>query len=227
MNESTRGGGGVSSQFTATLRRLKREGARVLVTGEVSTAVRARQTCRLLGSTREERVRVLALADGADPSAYLPSPIGANGDRVTVVSHDDTTRAVASASAEPLPPRDPTTDSLGAFYAATRAAIDDHRVAHGPFDAAELRVGVVGLGALFDRYESDRVSKAARALGDTVTDHRGMYHCHVAGPAETPATAALTPAFDARVDLRQRDGLPPEQRWTLAATDESSEWMLL
>lgn len=226
MGDSPRAGEGSSPTIAATLRRLKREGATLLVTGEVGAAVRAQQTRRLLGSPREERARLLALADESAAANYLPAPVAPTDDRVTVVEHDASVRSGAAASAEPLP-REATADPLADFHAATLAGIAAERDAHGPFAPAELRVGLVGLGTLVDRHGLDRTGRAVRSLGETVTGHRGMYHCHLAGPADAAEATALEPAFDARIDLRHRGGLPPEQRWSFLDSGESTEWMLL
>ena len=193
----------------------------------MGAAVRAQQTRRLFGSPHEERARILALADESTASRYLPAPVAATGDRVTVVEHDASVRSGAAASAEPLPPAVSSADPLADFHATTLAAVADERDAHGPLAPAELRVGVVGVGKLIDRYGRDRTERAVWSLGDAVTGQRGMYHCHVAGPADAPETAALQSAFDARIDLRQRDDLPPEQRWSFLASGESTEWMPL
>jgi hypothetical protein len=226
VDESTRGGGGDGPALAATLRRLKRSGARLLVTGAAGGAVRARQTRRLLGSTDERRARVLALADESSPSAFLPDPLDATDERVAVVEHGDGVRSAAAASAEPLPPR-PEADALAAFHAAVIDAIADDRHANGPYDPATLRVGVVGAGSLVDRYGLDRTERALRSLGDRVVDRRGMYHCHLAGRPDGPTATRLAPSFDARIDLRHRDGLPPEQRWSFPGSGESTGWTLL
>ncbi|MFC5972022.1 hypothetical protein ACFPYI_11840 [Halomarina salina] len=226
MDETPRAGDGGSPAVAATLQRLKREGASLLVTGEVGRAVRAQQTRRLLGSPSEERARVLALADDSSPSQYLPHPVTPTDDRVTVVEHADPLRSGATASAEPAP-LNASVDPLADFHAATLAAIDAEGDAPGAFAPAELRVGLVGLGTLTDRYGPERCGRVVRSLGAAVREHRGMYHCHVAGPTAAPTVRTLQSAFDARIDLRQRDGLPPEQRWSFIDSDESTEWMLL
>ncbi|MFD1513682.1 DUF7504 family protein [Halomarina rubra] len=232
MDDTTRGGDGGSPRFAAALRRLKREGARLLVTGEVNAAVHARQTRLLLGSPREERVRVLALVGGSSPSRFLPDGVAPTDDDVAVVTHGDTRSTAADVSStdadvSPSSAGEFPTDRLDGFSAAVQSAVDCQRTVHGPLSPAELRVGVVGAGGLLDGTGVDRVTRTLDALGECVVDRRGMFHCHVSGPVDAPETAALGAAFDARIDLRQRDGLPPEQRWTLPALDESSEWMLL
>lgn len=226
MDDSSRAGDRTSRNIAGTLDRLKRQGSRLLVTGVVGADVRAAQTRRLLGSPDEQRTRILALADGSSPSSFLPDSVTPTDDRVHVVEHADTVRSGATASAEPLPPGG-LDDPLSTFHTRLLRTIRNECDAVDGFEPAELRVAVVGLGTLVDRDGFDRVARLVRSLGDAVVDHRGMFHCHVAGPASAPELSALSPSFDARIDLRHRDRLPPEQRWSITETGESTEWMLL
>ncbi|MWG34185.1 DUF7504 family protein [Halomarina oriensis] len=227
MDESTRDDGEDASTVVETLQRLKRAGSRLLVTGSVSAAVRAQQTRHLLGSPEEDRARILALADDSSPSAHLPEGPPTAADRVAVVEHRGDVRSATVARAEPLPPRETATDSMAAFYEDVLAAVAADRRANGAPAPATLRVGVVGGGALVDRHGLDRSERMLRSLGDTVVADRGMFHCHVAAASDAAVVDALLPSFDVHVELRHREGLPPEQRWSFPETDERTEWMLL
>ncbi|MFC7156676.1 hypothetical protein ACFQPA_14625 [Halomarina halobia] len=224
-----------AARFAAELTDLKRRGCHLLVTGIVSDAVRARQTRNLMGSPRFPRCRLLALVDGdlSRARTYLPGNLDAQSPRVSVLDFS-TTRASGGTVGETTSPWPSTPggdasvpgDELSVLRMAIEREIVDGLPAAGPVPG-RLRVGVLTLGALLDTYGVERIRSFVGALGRSVRAASGMGHCQLPLAPDAAETEALLPAFDARVDLRHRDGWPPEQRWYLTTSGETTEWMLL
>ncbi|WP_254545668.1 DUF7504 family protein [Halomarina pelagica] len=221
-----------AARFAAELRDLKRRGCHVLVAGRVGDAVRARQTRNLLGSPRLPRYRILALVDGelAEARTYLPGNLDRDAPNVSVLDFATPVRSGAAAAPAAVQTPGEGVHAPGDELFALRTALD-REIADGLSTVGRvpgrLRVGVLTLGILLDTYGVERTRAFAAALGRSIRAASGLGHCQLPLEYDAAETRALQSAFDVRVDLRHRDGRPPEQRWRLTSTDRTTEWMLL
>lgn len=221
-----RGEGAV--EFDEVLGRLKREGCNLLLTGEVPAEVSDAATRRLLGAPFERRRRVLAFADAAADrvTSRLPGGCRPSDDDVTVIERRGTTR---SAAAEPAGDRGFPVVGVGADLSAFESAILDAVEAYdrrdGGLEPAELRLSLDSVGLLVDDHGADAVAGFLESVTATVAGVRGMAHYHLPVPDGADTVGALTPLFDARIELRQRDGFAPEQRWHLPSHGLTTDWV--
>lgn len=221
-NEGLSFRGEMSTSFRDVLAALKRNGCNLLVTGAVSGDVTARATRKLLGTPTEPRERVLALTDSVveQPVTHLPGSLYPHHDGVEILDYRDVGRSTSTAErSDGGTPR--TLDAIREELCATVA-----RRGHGT-TPAQLRLGVVSLGPLLDRYDADAVEQFIDTLSETVLDTRGMAHYHLRLPDDSPAVDELVPLFDARIQLRQLDGMIPEQRWHVPGEDADTDWVTL
>ncbi|MFC6837625.1 DUF7504 family protein [Halomarina ordinaria] len=235
MDTGTARGGNLDGDgIAAELAELKREGCHLLVTGVVSDAVRARQTRNLFGSPRERRRRILALVstDLAGAKTYLPGDIDVDDEDVALLDFSTTVRSTVGTETSgpswttgPASPAAPG-DGLVALRGALERELVD-AVSTTERTPGRIRVGVLTLGVLLDEYGLDRTRGFVTSLGRAVRTAGGMGHCHLPLAPDATETEALVSAFDARIDLRHRDGRPPEQRWHLTESDSTTDWMLL
>lgn len=197
-------------EFTSYLAELKEHGCNLLVTGEVGERVTRRATRRLFGSAAERRRRVLVLGDHAESEgdAFLPHGVSAADDDVAIIAWDAGTRSAATRTS--TPDRDAGVAALQADVCATVTRLD---VAANGLAPAELRLGVVTVALLLDRYDRDDVRHALDAVTTQVRTVRGMGHYHLPVSDDADAVDDLEAPFDARIELRQGDGVGAEQRW--------------
>ncbi|SDM00331.1 hypothetical protein SAMN04487949_0460 [Halogranum gelatinilyticum] len=195
------------------LSRLKRRGCALLVTGCVGDDVSARLTRRLLGSPAEQRRRLLVLsgADADRVATRLPPGVAASDPdvRVVDVTATDRSTAVDTPRGAPSDASGPSAIEVLQVFTDAVDALDD-----GDLDPSELRVAFDPLCPLLGRDDeaSARFLRVATAL---VRDATGMGHFHLPVADDSPRIDALGHWFDARIELRHRDGLAPEQRWHL------------
>lgn len=225
-NISFRGEGSV--EFAEVLRRLKREGCNLLVTGEVPVVVSDAATRRLLGAPFEDRRRVLAFTSAGVErvTARLPGGCRPTDRDVTVIEQRDSTRSVATERA----------GEQGFAVTDVGPGLDDLETAildeiagfaadtDGPLPA-ELRLSLDSVRLLVDDHGVDAVATFLDSVTSSVADVRGMAHYHMPIADDAEPVAALTPLFDARIELRQRDGFAPEQRWHLPEYGLTTEWV--
>ncbi|WP_435095183.1 DUF7504 family protein [Halarchaeum sp. P4] len=208
------------SSFTETLRRYKRDGCSILVTGAAGASATARATRKLLGSPAERRVRLLALTDPAfdDPSTLLPGGVDTDDEALRVLDYRDTARTAVLADRPGDGCADTDIERLPDVAADTaeRATTADE----GAF-----RAGLVSLDPLIDARGVDETANLAATVGTTVSDAQGMFHAHLRVPDDDALVAEFAPLFDARIELRRRRGHVPEQRWHLP--EETSPWLEL
>lgn len=210
------------------LRRLKREGCNLLVTGEVPVAVTDAATRRLLGAPFEERRRILAFTNaGVDRVASrLPGGCRPSDPDVRIIEQRDCTRStVADRSNDAGFPVTGVGPELADLEAAVREAISAF---DGPGDGlspSELRLSLDSVRLLVDDHGTDAVVGFLGTVTADVTEVGGMAHYHMPMPDDSPAVETLSSLFDARIELRQRDGFAPEQRWHVPAYGMVTEWV--
>lgn len=213
-------------EFDGVLKRLKHAGCNLLVTGRVPEAVTARATRLFLGSPSQRRRRVVALTDTTqdDVAALLPGAARPDDDDVRVVDHrngERTAAAVESADSNAKLP----TDGLRTLREDVHESVDELLAAPGPVEPGELRLSVVTLRVLVDRHGVDAVRSFVDDVGRQVTDVDGMAHYHLPIPDDAEAVERLEPAFDARIELRQADGISM-QRWLIPGVGRTN-WVAL
>ncbi|WP_232686083.1 DUF7504 family protein [Halobacterium zhouii] len=221
-NEGLSFRGDSPQSFEDVLVALKQNGCNLLVTGAVADDVTARATRKLLGTPTEPRERVLALTDSAveNPVTYLPGSIYPHHDGIDVLDYRDVGRSANTAErSDGGTPR--TLDAISEDLCST--------VARRGRDTApaQLRLGVVSLHSLLDRHDDDAVEQFLGRVTESVLDASGMAHYHLRLPDDDPAVEALSPLFDARIELRQLDGMIPEQHWHVPESSVDTGWVTL
>lgn len=214
--------GETSASFGDVLASLKRRGCNLLVTGEVADNVAARATRKLFGTPAEPRERVLALADASveEPVTYLPGNLYPHHDGVELVDFRDVGRAVANGEC--------VDGGAGRSLAELGDDVCDAVERRGSdLDPAQLRVGLVSLRPLVERYDESAVDTLAERVTDSVGGVSGMAHYHVGTADDAAVVDELAPHFDARIELRQLDGMIPEQRWHVHEYDAETGWVTL
>jgi hypothetical protein len=201
---------------------LKRRGCNVAVTGEVREEVSHRITQKLLGATDVPRTRLLALTDQdrADVPDLLPDGVSVTDGSVYTVDHQCGTRAAASSSANQEFHRHDLDDLQRTVCNAISLAQD----AESGFDPAQLRVSVFTLSYLVGQHELDAVEQFVSAVGERVRSVSGMGHYHLPLPDDSETVQRLAPLFDARIELREKQGAP-EQRWHFPELDAPTSWV--
>ena len=230
--------------FRDSLAELKAGGCNLLVTGEVGADVTDAMSRRLLGSADHPRKRVVVLADRtlADADRVLPAGVAPDDPDVALVDHALSTRsgtATANASAadgptpgQPTAAQTPRTESDTNEASPDRLRCDvstalvDQEMAGSGLDPAELRLSLVTLRTLLDRYGVDAVERLVRGVRAHVTGLSGMAHYHLPLPDDAEPVERLAPLFDARIELRAESGVGPEQRWHLPEQG-TSPWIRL
>ena len=221
------------------LHRLKRNGCNLLVTGNVREEVSHRVTRKLLGAPEVPRTRILALTDHdrEDAAALLPDDVGATDERVHFVEYGCGTRTATAATpsgtaAEPSETGPASSDpeaawgdgDLDEFQNALCNAIMTAKIAESGFEPAELRVSLFTLSYLANQHEPAAVDRFVSAVGDHVRGVRGMAHYHLPVADDSKPVRRLAPLFDARIELREKNG-HPEQRWHFPDDDVSTVWV--
>ncbi|USZ68279.1 hypothetical protein NGM10_00715 [Halorussus salilacus] len=213
------------------LTRLKQDGCNLLVTGAVSEDVTEQATRTLLGAPDEDRKRIVALADsgGRAVDERLPAGVDATGSDVWVVDQRAHRRSVprAAESGEVDLPTPGDDDGLAQLREELVIAIDYFDGATDDLGPSELRLSVSSLGWLAHEHGPDAVTRFVRSVSAMVRGVRGMAHYHLPRPDDDDLVDRLSPLFDARIELRKRDGLPTEQRWHVPRHDQTTDWVRL
>lgn len=219
-------------EFQEVLKRFKSDGCNLLVTGAVSEDVTNHATRTLLGAPDADRKRIVALADSRDEDVgeRLPPGVDSNGPDVWLVDQHAEQRSVPKAARSDdveLPTADDGKDALSRLREEIVVAIDYFDGVDGGLDPAELRLSVSSLDRLVHEHDLTAVVRFARAVSAMVRGVRGMAHYHLPHPDDDEVVDRLSPLFDARIELRKRDGLPTEQRWHVPEYDQTTDWVRL
>lgn len=220
-------GEGGTRPFADVLERLRRDGCCLLITGEVPESVGVHVTRRLLGAPESDRKRVVALTNSAAKSleSRLPYGVGTAEPTLWTVDQRYGQRSAARPGSADPPAASDAVDDLRWLQAELTEAIEWFDERADGLDPAELRVAVDSLAYLLEAHDRTTVRRFVRETGERVRAVNGMAHYHLAVPDADPAVAELSELFDARVELRQRDGGLPEQRWHVPAASFRSEWI--
>jgi len=254
MTETRAGGAGDRERpdFETRLQRLKAEGCAVLVVGAGATGQHATLCRGLLGDDAvAPRRRLLAFTegtDGLDERVPAGARVGADTELVTVASdgaRGAATSVVDGASGgdvggaaqafggigDVVGPgdgsvREPRDGSLGALGEELLAALSALERRYGPFDPAELRVGLDSALPLLSAHGEAATFEFLHLLTALVRRHDALGHVHLPVDRETYAAGLLAPLFDGVVALRVRDG-HAQQRWHLDDGAVTSRWLPL
>jgi hypothetical protein len=223
-------GGNSAPKFHDALADFKRRGCNILVTGRVSETSTNRTTIQLLGASTEERKRVLVLTDATTRYAGAKLPAGTRMDDadVWIIDWGDDERA-ARAMPTPTIPR-----PNGSAEVGLRDLRSDIVTAVSFFDEwagglapSELRLSLDSLVKPLERYGRDTVEQFLRIVTALVRDVSGVAHFHLPIPDDDTLVQELSQLFDARVEVKQGDGLVPKQRWHVPEYDQTTNWIRL
>ena len=211
--------------FRRLLMELKQEGCRLLVTGDVSDAVRARRSQQLFG-TAADRIRILASTDlGADDiNSYLPDTCSIELPITEVIRLDDI-RSVRVAETYSTPLHIDADNEFAAFRWRIVDAIARHRAEHTP-NPAELRIGVATLAPLLDEHDFETIREFVRIVGEETVRSQGMVHFQAGLDGRSELASELLPLMDIHVELRESGGVPAH-RWTLLDHNVHTQWIPL
>ncbi len=227
---SFRGGSG-SPEFHEVLGDFKQRGCNILVTGRVSETTTNRTTMQLLGASTEERKRVLVLTDTTAQYANSKLPGGTNADDsdVWVIDWGDDERSVSGSVPGPVAPRPANSpeESIRELRSDIVTAVSFFDEWADGLSSSELRLSLDSLIKPLERCEQATVERFLRTIMALVHGVSGMAHYHLPVPTSNPVVQELTPMFDARVELRQTNGLVPEQRWHVPEYNQTTNWVRL
>jgi hypothetical protein len=219
-------------EFQEVLKRFKHDGCNLLVTGAVSKDVTVQATRTLLGAPNAERKRVVALADSRRGNVVERLPPGVDSEDSDVWIIDQQTRQRSAPKAAQsgdvdFSTVDDDTDALAHLREEIIVAIDYYRGVDGGLAPSELRLSVSSLGRLAHEHDVDAIARFVRSVSAMVQGVRGMAHYHLPRPDDDGVVDRLSPLFDARIELRKRDGLPTEQRWHVPKHEQTTDWVRL
>jgi hypothetical protein len=219
-------------KFQEVLKRFKHHGCNLLVTGAVSEDVTVEATRTLLGAPNAERKRVVALADSRAENVRerLPPGVEFDDSDVWLIGQEARQRSVPDAAqndAMALPSDDGGRSALARLREEIIVAIDYFSDADGGLEPSELRLSVSSLGRMAHEHDPERLARFVRSISAMIRGVRGMAHYHLHRPEGDEVVKQLSPLFDARIELRKRDGLPTEQRWHVPEHDQTTEWVRL
>jgi hypothetical protein len=219
-------------EFQEVLKRFKQAGCNLLVTGAVSEDVTVQATRTLLGAPDADRKRVVALGDShrRNVGERLPPGVVSSESDVWVIDQSAKQRSVPKAARSTdvdLPTESDDRDPLRQLREEIVVAIDYFEEVSDGLDPSELRLSVSSLDWLAHESDPDPVARFVRSVSAMVSGVRGMAHYHLASPDDDELVERLSPLFDARIELRKRDGLPTEQRWHVPKYERTTEWVRL
>ncbi len=215
------------ASFQAWLQGLKQQGSNILVTGDVPDLVSANAARTLFGDGR--RYRILGLIDRTitAPESRLPEVADVYDSRTWVIDQRHGERSVPPAAIEVTSHLEPLQqENVHQLRDEVQTAISFFEEHFGALDPAELRVGVDSLYPLVQRNVPATI-QSLRTLTATIRGVSGMAHYHLRVPDEVEIVEDLTPIFDARIELRRRPGMKPEQRWHVPDLEETTVWVEL
>ncbi|WP_276301220.1 DUF7504 family protein [Halorussus lipolyticus] len=219
-------------EFQEVLKRFKHDGCNLLVTGAVSKDVTVQATRTLLGAPNAERKRVVALANSrrGNVAERLPTGVDSDDSDVWIIDQQTCQRSIPKAAQGgevEFPTVDGDKDALTNLREEVIVAIDYFQRAEDGLDPSELRLSVSSLGRLAHEHDADAIARFVRSVSAMVQGVHGMAHYHLARPDDDEIVDRLSPLFDARIELRKRDGLPTEQRWHVPEYEQTTDWVRL
>jgi hypothetical protein len=113
---------------------------------------------------------------------------------------------------------------LQTFESDVLETIDGVEATRGALDPAQLRVCVDSLVPIVETFGEEATHETLHRLTDAVRDRRGMAHYHLPVDPSDRHVRALSPLFEAVVELKNGpDG--PEQRWLLTESGAATDWL--
>lgn len=222
---------GDPQRFVTALDDLKQAGCVVLITGTVDATVRAALSRQLFGASSHQRQRLLIHADNPSlsPASYLPHGITPTHDTVECIAESQV-RSSASSVAESTPSPSDAADSdlpsaLNAYRQQITGFLADREATMA--NPGELRVGVFTFDELYDRHGHGGSRTVLKMVGRKMRTYHGIGHCQLPMASERAVATGLAEYADIHVQLREREGDPPEQCWTLRDADCCSAWFPL
>lgn len=218
-----RGGGGAGGTVEDAVADLKEQGCAVLVTGQVSEEILARECRSLFGGSGADRYRVLALTDGREATDYLP--VSSTSDDATwVINLEDQIRSVAAN--DPYGPPNYDSPSTAALRWELGNAITHYRT--NDLDSGMVRLAIHSLSTLLDEDGDEQVYQLLGILNQQIRAINGMSHYiyPVANDREDISDLMEACDIDIRIQLRKRRGVRlPEEKWVIPAEDAETEWV--
>lgn len=214
--------------FTAWLQDLKQLGSNLLVTGDVPDSVSATASQALFGY-QGRRFRILSLTDRttANVASRLPEDSSMNDSTTWTIDQRHGELSVPTCATDFTPELEiPEENDLTQLCKEVQTAISFYDEKTDGLDPAELRVGIDSL-CPFVQQDRAKLIRALELLTGAVRDVHGMGHYHLRIPDDQPVIEALTPLFDARIELRQEPGMKPEQRWHVPELGKTTVWVEL
>ncbi|MCU4925590.1 hypothetical protein OB905_06260 [Halobacteria archaeon AArc-dxtr1] len=199
---------------------LKGDGCNLLVTGNVTQDVTYHATRTLFGASQEGRDRILACTD-LEPGANHYLRTGFDADP-SVVSANSLHRSVTVT--DPTQPGTPPDRALRPFRARVCGRVADAVEARESVGAGQLRLGVLTLRPIVERFERDEGRRFLRVLTTLVDGASGIGHYHLPVADDDALVETYDDLFDARIELRNREGALPEHRWYLPETNQPTDW---
>ena len=236
--------------FTEELRRLKRDGASVLVVGSLQSDQRRDLCSRLFGHASDAIRRRIAVSttdraawrptfdDESSPTLFRQIDYDAPS-RSAVADEPDATasdlgfgdRPGSGESTHPSAHHSPSVatshadaGTLAELGIAISSAIEYFDTDAGGLEPAELRVGIDSLLPLLEEYDRETVFTFLHLTSGRVTAVDGMCHCHLPVERDATVAAVLSPLFDVVLEVRERTG-GYEERWVLQNADRRSHWI--
>jgi hypothetical protein len=208
-----------ASDLGEALDRLKQTGCNVLVTGTAAEAQVAISR-KLFGHTRQRRRRVLISPDtDASADRWLPEGVSVTDPDTELLAPPVADRSAATAVSSPAPDTSRALQTLRNDLSDVVSTYQSDRLAPG-----EVRVGIQSADVLASHYGRDELLGFVRTATALIRGVRGMGHLQLGQPHDGDLTPLLWDLFDARVDVRQQPGLPPEQRWHVPGHG-TTEWI--
>ncbi|WP_135827243.1 DUF7504 family protein [Halorussus ruber] len=219
-------------EFQEVLKRFKHDGCNLLVTGTVSKDVTVQATRTLLGAPNADRKRVVALANSrrGNVAERLPPGVDSEDSDVWIIDQQTCQRSAPKAARSGdvnFPTVGDDTDALTHLREEIIAAVDYFQNEDDGLGPSELRLSVSSLGRLAHEHDADAVARFVRSVAAMVQGVRGMAHYHLPRQDDDEMVRRLSPLFDARIELRKRDGLPTEQRWHVPKYEQTTDWVRL
>lgn len=213
-----------TAEFAQALSGLKRNGSNLLLVGAGCEEAHLAASRRLLGSddTDSGRDRLLVMA-GADTDEQTRLST-VEPETVVTLHHGGFTRGAVASGVPNDAFGSGVSDGLETLEREVDDAVSGIEATHGSFEPSQLRVCVDSLVPLVDEYGLQATYAFLRRLTDVVRERRAMAHYHLQVPLDDSHVKALTPLFEAVIELRDGpDG--PEQRWQLTEYGVSTDWI--
>lgn len=220
-------------EFVSRLRELKRDGAALLVVGNVPDAAAAHACQQTLGDTASANRRHLFVstnATGPSITDRLSAPLERlRPETTTLVTWTAESRSTA-ATPPPQPPRSGIApvhvenEQLSELGIAISREIKAFEDTGREFAPSELRICFDSLSAVFADCDRDKIFRFLHVLIGRVRSVRAMAHFHLPVDYDSELVRQFAPLFDATIELRSVDGRT-QQRWHLHDEELTSNWL--